>query len=74
MIALTTIDNPFNPIEQFDDWQRFDFDHDYHTNEILARFAKTSIELSDADYEEEIRNACHEIIGIFGDFYKIVES
>ena len=74
MIALTTIDNPFNPIKEFDDWKRFDEEHQYNTCGLLARFAKTSIELSEADYEEEIRNACNEILGIFGAFYKIVEE
>jgi len=74
MIALTTSDNPFNPITQFDEWNQFDFSHDYNTCELLARFAKTSIDLSPADYELEIENAMDRIIGIFGNFYVKVKE
>ena len=27
--ALTTIDNPYNPFTQFDDWFMFDIEHNY---------------------------------------------
>lgn len=74
MIALTTSDNPFNPITEFDEWNQFDFAHDYNTCELLARFAKTSPDLSPSDYEEEIENAMDRIIGIFGTFYVKVKS
>lgn len=69
MIALTTSDNPFNPITQFDEWKRFDFDHEYNTCELLARFAKTSSDLSPLEYQTEVETAIDEIIGIFGNFY-----
>lgn len=73
MFTLTTIDNPFDPNKEFEAWQSFDLIHGYNTCELLARFAKTSVELSDVEYEDEINNACDEIIGIFGNFYKKVE-
>ena len=37
--ALTTIDNPYNPFTEPDDWQKFDDEHGYNTNEFLALFA-----------------------------------
>ena len=69
LVALTTVDNPFNPITQFDEWKSFDFEHDYNTCELLARFAKTSPEFTEKEYQTEVEEAIDEIIGIFGNFY-----
>ena len=35
-IMLTTIDNPYNPFTQWDEWLKFDRDQGYYTNEYLA--------------------------------------
>ena len=29
--ALTTVDNPYNPFDQFDSWYQFDMDKGYGT-------------------------------------------
>lgn len=58
---LTTVDNPFSPITEFDSWNAFDQQLGYHTLSLLARIAKTSDELSDADQEEAIEDAVQEI-------------
>lgn len=74
---LTTIDNPFNPFTQWDDWLRFDTDHKYFTCEYLARIAITSDDLSVADYAKAVENAINEIIelNILGIYKKVsVES
>ena len=60
-IMLTTIDNPFNPFTQWDEWKSFDEDKGYFTCSYLARIAKTSDELSDADYELAVEEAINEI-------------
>ena len=39
---LTTIDNPFDPFTQFDDWLRFDEEKGYHTCQFLAKIARPS--------------------------------
>ncbi len=59
---LTTVDNPFNPFTQFDDWEAFDRSKGYFTSEYLARIAKTSIDLFPTDYEQEIDRAINEIL------------
>lgn len=59
---LTTIDNPFNPFTQFDEWYQFDTTNGYNTCAYLARIAKVSNELSDADYDDEVERAIDEII------------
>ena len=35
--TLTTIDNPYDPFEQFTEWLMFDKEKDYDTCEYLAR-------------------------------------
>lgn len=44
-VMLTTIDNPFNPFEQFDEWLAFDLSKGYNTCNLLARIANVSDEL-----------------------------
>jgi len=72
---LSTIDNPFNPFTEWDQWRRFDEDKGYRTTEYLARIAITSDDLSDEDYEQAILYAIDEIIelNILG-IYKRVYS
>ena len=60
--ALTTTDNPFDPITQFDQWYAYDEEKGYHTCSYLARIAATSPELSDTDNDLEIERAIDEII------------
>lgn len=60
--ALTTSDNPFSPITQFDEWFEYDEEKGYHTCSYLARIAATSPDLSDADNDEEIERAVDEIV------------
>ena len=62
--ALTTTDNPFNPITQFDEWFEYDEEKGYHTCAYLGRIAATSPDLSDADNDLEIESAIDEICRI----------
>ena len=48
-VALTTIDNPFNPFTHFVEWLKYDQDHDYNTSNFIARLSEDTGNLSDAD-------------------------
>jgi len=61
---LTTTDNPFNPFTQWDEWKRFDEDKKYFTLNYLARIAKVSDELSEADYNQAVDDAIDEILNL----------
>lgn len=62
MYALTTIDNPYDPFEDFDSWYRFDMDKGYCSCAYLSRIAHTSEQLSDRENNAEIERAIDEII------------
>jgi len=72
-VMLTTIDNPFDPFTQWDEWKCFDEDMKYFTCNYLARIAKTSDDLSDADNEKAIDDAINEIVrfNILGIYKKV---
>ena len=61
-VMLTTIDNPFDPFEQFDSWFLFDVEKGYNSCAYLGRIAKTSEQLSDDENNKEIERAIDEII------------
>ena len=71
-VALTTIDNPFNPFDDFDKWFLFDIENGYYSCAYLARIAKTSEEFSDYENYLEIERAIDEIIEL--DFMKIYKK
>lgn len=59
---LTTVDNPYNPFTQFDEWYRFDEASGYHSTGYLARLTITSSDLSEADQSLAIELAIDEIV------------
>lgn len=75
-IMLTTIDNPFNPFEEFNQWKFFDEAKGYFTCEYLGRIANTSIELSEADEALAIEQAIDEIVSlnVLGIYKKVISE
>lgn len=68
---LTTLDNPYDPVEQFDSWLMFDMEKGYNSSSYLSRIARTSDSLSEEENEDEIERAIDEIIKYdFMDIYK----
>jgi hypothetical protein len=61
---LTTIDNPYDPFTQFDQWEAYDRDHGYHTLSLLGRVVVYSDDLSEASKEQAIDDAVLEIARI----------
>lgn len=59
---ITTTDNPYNPITQFDDWYRFDEEKGYHSCGYLARKVKNSDQLGEEEQDREIDRAVDEIV------------
>ena len=55
---VTTVDNPFDPFTQWDQWYRFDELNGYHTCSEIARLAPGSpLNQSDKEMVDEINTA-----------------
>lgn len=73
--ALTTIDNPYDPFDDFDSWFLFDEEMGYHSTSYLGRIARTSDELSDEENNQEVERAIDEILKYdFQNIYKKVKK
>lgn len=71
--TITTIDNPFDPFEQFDSWFLFDCEKGYDTCGKLMRIAKISEDMSSVEYDKAIEEAIDKLIEIdFLDIFKKV--
>lgn len=71
---LTTKDNPFSPVTQFDAWYNYDLRLGHDCCGLLDRVANTSDALSENETQWEINRAIDEIIALdFNDIYRRVE-
>ena len=75
-VALSTVDNPFNPFGQWDEWYAFDIASGYNSCSYLARIALTSSELSDQEEVAAIEAAVDEIVRFnpLGIYKKVVKE
>ena len=70
---LTTIDNPYNPFDDFASWFSFDTEKGYNSCSLLMRIAQVSDEMTDVEENMEIDRAINDIIKYdFRDIYKKV--
>ena len=73
---LTTIDNPFDPFEDFRSWDVYDRQAGYFTSSYLARIAQTSDELSEQEYHDAVEDAIDEIVfeNVLGIYRKAIKN
>ena len=57
LYKLTTKDNPFHPVDEYDDWVRFDEDKGYYTNAFLDRIGGVSETQSDGEWYRTVNDA-----------------
>lgn len=71
---ITTIDNPFNPVKDFDHWLQFDIEHHYKTCEKLGKFGQFDSDMSDEELDAANEYAIDRIIELdFEKIYKKIE-
>ena len=62
ILAITTIDNPYDPINEFKDWYTYDTLNGYFTSERLAKKVYFSDSLSQDEINMQLENAIDELI------------
>jgi hypothetical protein len=74
-VAITTVDNPYNPLKDIDGWYDWDMRHGYSTSCLLARFMMVpSDNLPDKFNEGLKENAIDRIVKLFPLTYKKVKD
>lgn len=70
---LTTVDNPFDPFDDYNDWFAFDERMGYHTPSYLARIVVSSDQLSESLQNLAVEEAIDEIVqeNILGLYRKV---
>lgn len=63
-VNITTVDNPFDPFDDFDHWFQFDTEKGYYTSSKLARLTNLRNDMSEAEESEEIERAIDRLIEI----------
>ena len=59
---LTTIDNPYNPFTEFEQWLMYDTQNGYNTCGRIDRICETTEDMSENEKEIAINNAMDTII------------
>ena len=73
-VNITTFDNPYDPIDDFDHWNQFDIEKGYYTSSKLGRLTHLRSDMSSVEEEQEIERAIDRLIEIDPfDIYKKVE-
>ena len=63
-VNITTVDNPYDPFDDFDHWFQFDTEKGYYTSSALARLTNLRNDMSEAEEAEEIERAIDRLIEI----------
>ena len=63
-VRITTIDNPFDPFDDFTSWFMFDVEKGYYSTSKLARLSETTDDMSSVEQAEEIERAIDRLIEI----------
>lgn len=73
---LTTINNPYNPFDEYDKWYAFDISHMYNTDGAIARCLTTSDELPEDIQRQDWENALDTVLkwDVFGIYRKVTRE
>lgn len=75
-VMLSTIDNPYNPFTNWDEWLAYDIAMGHQTCEYLAKVCFTSDSLSEADQKWDESQAIDKIVkdDPFGIYIKVTKN
>ena len=62
--TISTIDNPFNPFDDFASWFMFDIEKGYYSCSKLARLTNLTDDMTEKEENEEVERAVDRLIEI----------
>jgi hypothetical protein len=62
--AISTTDNPFNPLTQYENWNAYDTLKGYNLGSLLARLVRDGPDMSPDDEEDAIEEAVDKIVAM----------
>lgn len=62
LCKLTTIDNPFHPVDERDLWERYDLDHGHNCDALVWRVGGISNDWEEAEIRRAENQAIDDII------------
>lgn len=65
-VMLTTVDNPYDPFEEFSKWFVWDTTKGYNTSGLVARLARTTDEFGESKQEKMVESAIDEFLSLVG--------
>ena len=71
---LTTIDNPFDPFTQFQDWYTFDCGKRYDTYNYLDRVVNITKDMTKKEVDEAYDQGMKDIVFYNPELYRIVSK
>lgn len=63
-VRISTIDNPYDPFDDFVSWFMFDTEKGYYSTSKLARLSETTDDMSSKEQSDEIERAIDRLIEI----------
>lgn len=61
-VRVTTVDNPYDPFNEWDDWLNYDMQQGYRTCERLASITALSEQLTDQENMEAVEDSIDRLI------------
>lgn len=63
-VTITTVDNPYDPFDDFEHWFQFDTEKGYYTSSRVARLTKLRDDMSEVEEDLEVERAIDRLIEI----------
>ena len=61
-VTITTVDNPYDPFDDFDHWFLYDVEKGYYTSSTVARLTHLSDDMTELEELEEVERAIDRLI------------
>lgn len=73
---VTTLDNPFDPFDDYENWKRFDEDYGYHTESLICRYLEASPEFGEDIYNKAVEDAVDKVVhyNFTGNYRKVIKE